>query len=72
LANTYFTTAQLAQVQREAMTLISPKCGYNRISKREILFGPLQFGGANFHHLNDQQQGIGQLTLFMRQWRQNA
>lgn len=71
LANSYFTKAQLAKVQCKAMTLIFPKCGYNRNTKREILFGPLQFGGANSRHLYD-QQGIGQLILFMRHWRQNA
>lgn len=53
------------------MSRIVPKCGYNRNTKKEILFGPLQYGGANFRHLYD-QQGLGQLTLFLRHWRQNT
>jgi hypothetical protein len=32
------------------------------------LFGPLELGGANFRRLYD-QQGIGQLCIFLRHWR---
>ena len=39
--------------------------------KKEILFGPLKYGGANFRHLYD-QQGLGQITLFLSHWRQNT
>ena len=53
------------------MSLSIPKCGYNRNTKREIIFGPHRLGGANFRHLYD-QQGLGQLTLFLRNWRQNS
>ena len=71
LANSHFSKQQLTKVQAKAMSLIIPKCGYNRNTKREIIFGPLKLGGANFRHLYD-QQGLGQLTLFLRHWRQNA
>ena len=70
LANSFFTKSQLTKIQRNAMKLIVPKCGYNRNMKQEILYGPLQYGGANFRHLHD-QQGLGQLNLFMRHWRQD-
>jgi ribonuclease HI len=71
LANSHFTERELATVQRKAMTRIIPKCGYNRNMKKEILFGPLKYGGANFRHLYD-QQGLGQITLFLSHWRQNT
>lgn len=35
---------------------------------REVLFGPLELGGANFRRLYD-QQGIGQIGTFLRHWR---
>lgn len=60
-------------IERQCPECIVLKCGYNRNTKtEEILFGPLQYGSANFRHLYD-QQGLGQLTfLFLRHWRQNT
>jgi hypothetical protein len=63
------TYAQLDRVQRTAMTMIVARCGYNRNTKREIIYGPMVYGGANFRHLY-MHQGVGQLSLFMRHWRQ--
>lgn len=63
------TLAQLDRVQRNAMKIIIARCGYNRNTKREIIYGSMAYGGANFRHLY-MQQGVGQLTLFMRHWRQ--
>ena len=51
------------------MTIIVARCGYNRNTKREIIYGPMAYGGANFRHLY-MHQGVGQITLFMRHWRQ--
>jgi exonuclease III len=65
------TYQQLDRVQRRAMTIISAKCGYNRNTKREILFGPLCYGGASFRHLYV-QQGVGQVTSFIKHWRNNT
>jgi hypothetical protein len=47
------------------MAQIIPKCGFNRNTKRDIIFGPMELGGANFRHLYD-QQGIGQVQLFLK------
>ena len=63
------TYAQLDRVQRTAMTIIVARCGYNRNTKREIIYGPMAYGGANFRHLY-MHQGVSQLTTFMRHWRQ--
>jgi hypothetical protein len=59
------TFRQLNRVQRTAMTIIVARCGYNRNTKREILYGPMTYGGANFRHLY-MHQGTGQLILFLR------
>jgi hypothetical protein len=43
LANLYFTEAQLAKnIQRKAMSIIIAKCGYNRNTKRAIIYGALE------------------------------
>jgi hypothetical protein len=53
------------------MQIIIAKCGYNRHTKREILYGPKEYGGASFRHLYV-LQGIGQVTSFLRHWRQQS
>ena len=62
------TKAKCEDVQRKAFSIIVARCGFNRNTKRAILYGPLELGGANFRHLYV-QQGVGQITEFMRHWR---
>ncbi|KAI2503535.1 hypothetical protein MHU86_10917 [Fragilaria crotonensis] len=61
LACSSLTRQRLDQVQRKAMAIIVPRCGFNRHTKGEILYGPLELGGANFRHLYV-EQGIGQVS----------
>jgi hypothetical protein len=44
LANCYFTSAQLDKIQTKFMANIFAKCGFNRNTKRAILFGPAHLG----------------------------
>jgi hypothetical protein len=44
------------------------KCGYNRNTKRAIIYGPAHLGGANFRSLYS-VQGVGQLLSFIKYWR---
>ena len=62
---------QLDKIQRKAMSIIVPRCGFNRNTKKEILYGPMELGGASFRPLWI-QQGISQVTLFLRHWRRNT
>ena len=52
----------------EGNVTIIAKCGYNCNTKRAIIYGPMEYGGANFRRLYD-QQGIAQVQLFLRHWR---
>jgi hypothetical protein len=67
----HYRREQLSKVQKQALRRIVSKCGYNRNTKKEVLFGPLMYGGANFWHLFH-QQGLGQVTLFFRHWQQQS
>ncbi len=58
----------LESIQRKSLAIIIARCGFNRNTKREIIFGPLELGGANFRHLYH-QQGLGQIKLFLTHWR---
>ena len=53
------------------MSIITPGCGFNRNTKKEILYGPLELGGASFRPLWV-QQGVGQVTMFIRHWRKDT
>jgi hypothetical protein len=50
------------------MSEIFAKCGFNRKTKREILYGPAHLGGANFRTLYS-VQGIGQVLTMIKFWR---
>jgi hypothetical protein len=53
------------------MSIITPRCGYNRNTKREVLYGPPKLGCAGFLQLCN-QQGMGQVQLFMKHWRKDS
>lgn len=59
----------LQKLQSMAMSIIVAKCGYNRHTKREVLYGPIHLSGVGFLELYN-QQGVGQVTSFLQQcWR---
>ena len=62
---------QLNLIQQKAMSIIVPRCGFNRNTKKEILYGPMEMGGASFRPLWV-QQGVSQVTLFLSQWRKKT
>jgi exonuclease III len=68
LTSSFLTEKQLDKIQRRAMTIIYAKCGFNRHTKREVLFGPHEFGGAEFRRLFI-SQGLAQTKYFLRHWR---
>ena len=64
----YFTFDELDKIQRKAHGAMVSHSGFNRHTKKAVLFGPPWLGGANFFHLYD-IQGHGQLKLFLTSWR---
>ena len=66
------TRKQLDSIQQKAIFIIIPRCGFNRHTKKAILYGPFELGGASFRPALYMQQGIGQTTLFLRHWRKNS
>ncbi|KAI2506079.1 hypothetical protein MHU86_8310 [Fragilaria crotonensis] len=71
LASSSLTKLDLERVQRKAMSIIVPRCGFNRNTKKAILYGPLALGGANFRSLYV-QQGVSQVMMFIRHWRKQS
>lgn len=71
LTSSFLTRSQLTSIQSKAMAIITAKCGFNRHTKSEVLYGPRDIGGAGFCHLHA-QQGIGQTAYFLRHWRNQS
>ena len=71
LASSFLTQSQLKHIQCKAMAIITAKCGFNRNTKTEVLYGPKELGGADFRHLIV-QQGIAQTMYFLRHWRSQS
>ena len=51
----YFTKQYLDRIQCRPMMIITTRSGLNRNTTKEILFGPIQCGGAGFHHLYNKE-----------------
>jgi hypothetical protein len=68
LTSSFLSEKQLDKIQQKAMTIIYAKCGFNRHTKREVLFGPRELGGAEFSRLFI-KQGIAQAQYLLRHWR---
>jgi hypothetical protein len=68
LTSSFLTEVQLDKIQQKAMTILYAKCGFNRHTKRAVLYGPHKFGGAEFRRLFV-HQGIAQTKYFLRHWR---
>ena len=64
----FFTRTQLKKLQSKVMLSIFAKCGFNRTTCQDILFGPSRFGGGNFRPFS-MLQGVSQITTFLRHWR---
>jgi hypothetical protein len=71
LASSFMTEKQLDEVQKKAMSIIVARCGFNRNTKKEILYGPKSLGGAEFRHLYV-EQGVSQVSEFIRHWRSSS
>ena len=69
LPNSFFTKTQLETLQRTALQATIQKLGYNKCTAKVVIHGSTQYGGAQLPHLYT-EQGIGQTTQFLRQWRQ--
>ncbi|KAI2491874.1 hypothetical protein MHU86_22670 [Fragilaria crotonensis] len=71
LTSSFLSQSQLKHIQGKAMSIITAKCGFNRNTKTEVLYGPKDLGGADFRHLIV-QQGISQTMYFLRHWRSQS
>ena len=58
LSNYWLSEQDMQEVQRKAMPTLLSKCGFNRNTKRTIIFGPWELGGGNFRDLYV-EQGLG-------------
>jgi hypothetical protein len=66
LPTCHFTEKELTKMQSKAHRAMVAHCGYIRNTSATVLYAPLSLTrGAGFFHLYD-DQGYGQLKLFMK------
>ena len=68
LPNCFFEERELTKVQKPALRAFLAKCGFNRNTKRDIVFAPTRYGGCGFTPLY-LVQGEGQILQFIKHWR---
>ena len=65
----HFHPKQLQQLERKMLPTIFSRCGSNRNTSRNILFGPTKLNGGGFRPFST-EQGVGQLQFFVKYWSQ--
>jgi hypothetical protein len=68
LPNCFFNKKVLMKVQQGALQAFLSKCGFNRNTKRAVMFAPWQCSGGGFMPLY-LLQGEGQILSFLKHWR---
>ena len=63
----HFQPAQLHKLEKKILPTIFARCGFNRNTSRNILFGPTKYNGGGFRPLST-DQGVGQLQFFVKNW----
>ena len=63
----HFQPAQLHKLEKKILPAIFARCGFNRNTSRNILFGPTKYNGGGFRPLST-EQGVGQLQFFVKNW----
>ena len=71
LTASHLSPTQLTKIQVKAMSIIIPRCGYNRNTHRAIIYGPHRIGGAGFRHLKV-EQGVLHVAYFLRHLRKKS
>ena len=68
LPQSFLSTKQLEAIEKENMSSIYAKCGYNRKTSRKVLQGPLSLGGGGFTPLYATALA-GSIMHFLKNWR---
>ena len=68
LPQSFLSTKQLEKIEKENMSSIYAKCGYNRKTSRKVLQGPLSLGGGGFTPLYTTALA-GSIMHFLKNWR---
>ena len=68
LSTTHFQASELDKIQRKATRAITRCCGYWKGTAWAIIYGPTDYGGADFLNFMD-SQGIQQIQMLLKHWR---
>ena len=63
----HFSPSELHKLETKSLPAIIAKCGFNRNSSRDVLYGPVRFNGGGFRPFRT-EQGVGQLQYLVKHW----
>jgi hypothetical protein len=63
----HFSTKHLTILEQKCLPAMFARCGFNRNTSRNVLFGPSKYNGAGFRPFRT-EQGVGQLQFFVKHW----
>jgi hypothetical protein len=67
----HFSKEELDTLHKKVMGEMIARCGYNRKTKWQIIYGPASLAGACFRHPYG-EQGTGQILFFLKYWRSHG
>jgi hypothetical protein len=68
LSSTYFKASELDEIQSKSNRAITRCCGYWKGTAWDIIYGPTDYGGADFLNFVD-SQGLQQIQMVVKHWR---
>ena len=63
----HFSPSELHKLETKSLPAIIAKCGFNRNSSRDVLYGPVRFNGGGFRPFRT-EQGVGQIQYILKHW----
>ena len=63
----HFSPSELHKLKTKALPAIIAKCGFNRNSSRDFLYGPVCLNGGGFRPFRT-EQGVGQIQYILKHW----
>ena len=71
LPTTTFSQSQLQTIQSKTSSILVPMLCFNCYTPLPMVYDPSSHGGLGLRHLYS-EQGLGQLQLFMKYWRNDC
>ena len=63
----HFSPVDLHSLETKSLPALIAKCGFNRHTARDVLYGPVRLNGGGFRPFRT-EQGVGQILYLLKHW----